>query len=64
MPDANYATSWNSGMKSVVWGLPLFVGLSGFGTTDCQSTTQVRVIAVTPGDAGQDNANNCVAIFR
>jgi hypothetical protein len=64
MPDANYATSWNSGMKNVVWGLPLFGGLSGLGTTNSQSTTQVRVLAVTPADAGEDNPQCSVAIFR
>jgi hypothetical protein len=64
MPDANYAVSWNSGSKSVTWGLPLFVGLSGPGNTDSHSTTQVRVQAVTPSDVGQDNAQCDCAVFR
>jgi hypothetical protein len=64
MPDANYATSWNSGMKQVVWGLPLFAGLSGIGNSDSQSTTQVRVISTSPQDAGVDNPQCSVAIFR
>lgn len=64
MVDANYATSWNSGMKQVVWGLPLFAGLSGIGNSDSQSTTQVRVIATSPQDAGVDNPQCSVVIFR
>ncbi len=64
MPDANYAVSWNSGMKSIVWGLPLFGGLSGWGTDNSHSTTQVRVLAVTPADNPTDNPQCNVVVFR
>ena len=64
MPDANYAVSWNSGMKSVVWGLPLFAGLSGYGNNDSHSTTRVRVIATSPADVPTDNVMCNCSVFR
>ena len=63
LANANYSVSFNSGMKSVVWGLPLFAGLSGFGNTDSHSTSKFRVTSVSPGDTVHDNSMCNAIIF-
>jgi len=61
MNNDDYAVSWNSGLKSIVWGIPIFIGLSGDGNTDCFSTSKYRVGAANPADGLGDN-NMCNAI--
>ena len=55
MNNDDYAVSWNSGLKNIVWGLPIFIGLSGVGNTDCFSTSKFRVGTTQPNDTLVDN---------
>ena len=61
MGNDDYAVSWNSGLKSITWGLPIFIGLSGAGNSDCFSTSKFRVGSTQPDDNLVDN-NVCNAI--
>ena len=61
MNNDDYAVSWNAGLKTITWGLPIFVGLSGAGNTDCFSTSKYRVGSSNPADGLEDN-NMCNAI--
>jgi len=61
MNNDDYAVSWNAGLKSVSWGLPIFIGLSGAGNNDCFSTSKFRVGSTQPDDSLVDN-NMCNAI--
>ena len=55
MGNDDYAVSWNSGLKSITWGLPIFIGLSGAGNNDCFSTSKFRVGSAQPDDNLVDN---------
>ena len=55
MNNDDYAVSWNAGLKSISWGLPIFIGLSGAGNTDCCSTSKFRVGSTQPDDTLVDN---------
>ena len=55
MNNDDYAVSWNSGLKNITWGLPIFIGLSGVGNTDCFSTSKFRVGTTQPNDTLVDN---------
>tara|TARA_Y100001936_G_C15830470_1_gene536507 strand:- start:97 stop:576 length:480 start_codon:yes stop_codon:yes gene_type:complete len=55
MGNDDYAVSWNSGLKSITWGLPIFIGLSGAGNNDCFSTSKFRVGSTQPDDNLVDN---------
>ena len=61
MNNDDYVVSWNAGLKTITWGLPIFVGLSGAGNTDCFSTSKYRVGSSNPADGLEDN-NMCNAI--
>jgi hypothetical protein len=61
MNNDDYAVSWNAGLKSVTWGLPIFIGLSGAGNNDCFSTSKYRFGSSNPADGLEDN-NMCNAI--
>ena len=57
MSNANYCTNMNSGDKAVVWGIPLFDGVSNYTTSLCRFLTQ------HPSDFGQDNPIVCASFF-
>ena len=57
MTDANYCTNMNSGDKAIVWGIPIFDGVSNYTTSLCRFVTQ------NPSDAGQDNPIVCASFF-
>jgi len=57
MSNANYCTNMNSGDKAIVWGIPLFDGVSNYTTSLCRFLTQ------HPSDFGQDNPIVCVSFF-
>jgi hypothetical protein len=57
MSDANYCTNMNSGDKQIVWGIPIFDGVSNYTTSLCRFVTQ------NPSDTGQDNPIVCASFF-
>lgn len=57
MSDANYCTNMNSGDKAVVWGIPIYDGVSNYTTSLCRFITQ------DPSDTPQDNPIVCASFF-
>ena len=57
MSDANYCTNMNSGDKAIVWGIPIYDGVSNYTTSLCRFVTQ------DPSDTPQDNPIVCASFF-
>jgi len=57
MSDANYCCNMNSGDKAVVWGIPIFDGVSTFLAGSCKFITQ------DPSDNPSDNPIVCANFF-
>ena len=57
MSDANYCTNMNSGDKAVVWGIPIYDGVSNYTTSLCRFITQ------DPSDTPHDNPIVCASFF-
>ena len=57
MTNANYCCNMNSGDKAVVWGIPLFDGLSTFLAGSC------KIVMQNPSDQPQDNPIVCASFF-
>ena len=57
MSNANYCTNMNSGDKAVVWGIPIYDGVSNYTTSLCRFVTQ------DPSDTPQDNPIVCASFF-
>jgi len=55
MANADYSASFLSGLKSITWGLPIFIGLSGAGNSDTHSTSKFRIGSTAPSDTLTDN---------
>jgi len=57
MSNANYCTNMNSGDKAIVWGIPIYDGVSNYTTSLCRFVTQ------DPSDTPQDNPIVCASFF-
>ena len=57
MSDANYCTNMNSGDKAIVWGIPIYDGVSNYTTSLCRFLTQ------GPDDGPNDNVIVCASFF-
>jgi len=57
MTNANYCCNMNSGDKAVVWGIPLFDGLSTFLAGSC------KIVVQHPNDTPTDNPIVCASFF-
>ena len=57
MSDANYCMNMNSGDKAIVWGIPIFDGVSTFLAGSCKFYTQ------DPSDNPTDNPIVCAQVF-
>jgi hypothetical protein len=57
MPDVNYCINMNSGDKAIIWGIPIFDGVSTFLAGSCKFYTQ------DPSDNPSDNPIVCVHII-
>ena len=64
MTDANYSVSSLSGLAGVTWGFCIPCGLTGRGGSNPYSTTQFRVMTISPGDANFDNSFVNLSVLR
>jgi len=62
--DANYSCALMGGHKGNTWGLPIYVGASGAGSVNSNTTTSVRIGTITPGDVLGDAVQITLSIFR